>query len=199
MTIYWPLMLVAAVLLWTPAFLPSPMNRRLSQGRRIFPPTVVGMLRAWPNWLDAARAGAGTYLLTGPALTVDPQAAGAEFTALCVRFGVLALGLLIQTVRFKTEVVFLSPIFYLCGLTLVLPGYEVGGFAVFVGWLFAAGGKNPAYQLPAMGVAAAAGGYFLSGLNLPLMMAVALIFLPPVLGQLFRKPLVFVAQQRETA
>ena len=199
MTIHWPLMAVAAVLLCAPSFLPATMNRRLSQGRRLFPPTVVGMLRAWPNWLDVARASAGSYLLTGPAVTVDPLAAGAEFTTFSMRLGVLTFGLLIQTIRPKAEVVFLSPIFFLCGLTLVLPGFAVGGFAVFVGWLFAAGGKNPAYQLPAMGIAAAAGGYFLSGLNLPLMLTVGLIFLPLVLGQLFRKPLVFVSQERQTA
>ena len=67
-----------------------------------------------------------------------------------------------------------------------------GAFAVVVGWLFAIGGKNLSYQLPAMAVALAAAGYVL-GLGPILMLNCALILLPLILGLLFRKKLIFAA------
>jgi hypothetical protein len=85
----------------------------------------------------------------------------------------------------------LAPIFYLCGMTLMFGDILQGAFAVVVGWLFAIGGKNLAYQLPAMAVALAAAGYVL-GLALPLLVLNCLfIFVPLVLSIAFRKRLLF--------
>jgi hypothetical protein len=193
-------MLLALALLWAPSFLPSVLSRRLSQGRRVLPPTVLGMLRAWPNWLDAARAAGGTFVLMGPAITIDPQAAGGGFNALAVRASALGIGLLVATVRPKAGLVLLSPVFYLCGMTAVLPGYFTGGFAVLVGWGFAIGAKNPNYLLPSMGVAVAVAGYFLGGgLSLLWLLNMALIYGPWLLGQFARKPLVVVTSDRQAA
>lgn len=200
MTLHWLWMLPAIVCLWAPSFLPPGLGRRLNQGRRVLRATVGGMLRAWPNWLDAARAAGGTWLLMGPAITIDPHAAGAGFSALALRAVVLGIGVLVATVRPKRGVVLLSPIFYLCGITAVLPGWSVGGFAVLVGWAFALGAKNPGYLLPSMGVAVGAAGYFLGGgLSLVWLLNGALIFGPWLLGQFARRPLVVVTAERQTA
>lgn len=199
MTLRWVILAFSLVLLCAPTVLPAQFRKRLVPGRRSLHATVIGMLRAWPNWLDAARAFLGAYLLTQKAVTLDPADDSAAMTALLLESTILVAGLLIQILRAGGRFALLSPAFYLCGVTLVLPGWFIGAFAVFVGWLFAAGGRNPAYLLPAMCVAAAVGGYILSGINLDLLLCVGLILLPLALGQLFRKPLLSVAIDRSLA
>jgi hypothetical protein len=93
------------------------------------------------------------------------------------------------------KVQILAPIFYLSGLTLVLGGFHQGVFAVVVGWMFAIGGKNLAYQLPAMAVALVAAGSVL-GLGLPLLLNSALILLPLLVAAFSRKRLVFATSKR---
>jgi hypothetical protein len=193
MTLHWATLAFSVVLLCVPTVLPAQFRKRLVPGRRSFHPTVLGMLLAWPNWLDAARAFLGTYLLMEKAIRLAPADDAGAMTALLLKSAILVAGVLIQVLRGGSKFALLSPGFYLCGMTLVLPGMATGTFAVFVGWLFAAAGKNPAYLLPAMCVAAAAGGYLLSGINLYLLLCVGLILLPLVMGQLFRKPLLSVA------
>ena len=77
---------------------------------------------------------------------------------------------------------------------VLLPVYMLflGLFAVGVGWLFAVGGQNLAYQLPAMAVAAAVAGYVL-GPPGPLLLNCALILVPLLLSILFKKRLWFAA------
>ena len=112
-----------------------------------------------------------------------------------LKAAILGIGLLLQVVRVRKKVLFLSPVFYLTGITLVLAGIPTGPFAVFVGWLFAIAGKNPPYQLPVMGIALIVAGYVLGELFKPMFMCnVVLVFSLPVLGFLFQKPLIFVSK-----
>jgi hypothetical protein len=103
-------------------------------------------------------------------------------------------------VRTGREIQLIAPVFYLCGIAVVLPGYLQGGFAAFVGWLFAIGGRRPAYQLPIMAFALAVVGCVLDfTITLPLALAGGLIFLPVLLEFLFQRPLAFVARDRASA
>ena len=141
-------------------------------------------------------------------IQVQPNApSGSELKALVLSGAVLGLVLLVQTVRKDRTVRLLAPVFYLCGVTLMMGGFEShnifqmripiplplsGAFAVMVGWLFAIGGKNLSYQLPAMAVAVAVAGYVL-GPMVPLMLNAGLILFPIVLSLLFKKRLLFAA------
>jgi len=75
-----------------------------------------------------------------------------------------------------------------------LGGYVAGGFAVFVGWLFAVGGRNAAYQLPIMGVALGIAGSLLD-FNFRLVLACGLIFVPLFLSFMAQQQLAFVARE----
>lgn len=199
MTLHWSVLALSVVLLCLPTLLPAQFRKRLVPGRRSHHPTVLGTLLAWPNWMDAARAFLGAYLLMEKAVALEPADHAGAMTALLLKSTILAAGVLIQILRGGSKFALLSPGFYLCGITLVLPGWETGAFAVLVGWLFTAAGKNPAYLLPAMCVAAAVGGYILSGISLYLFLCVGLILLPLVMSQLFRKPLLSVAIDKSVA
>ncbi|MCI0537710.1 MAG: hypothetical protein L0Z50_21050 [Verrucomicrobiales bacterium] len=158
--------------------------------------SIVSLLRPWQNWADLARASLGTLVLTELAFRPDPtKNAGAK--PVLFQAGFLAVALLFQVMRVdrrasrsEQKLQLLAPIFYLCGITLVLSGIS-GIFAACVGWVFAISARNPAYQLPAMGAAVIAGG-FVFGLGLALMSNVALILVPFFEAFVFRKRLVFV-------
>jgi hypothetical protein len=198
MAIHWQWLGLALVLLWVPAVLPSELNRRLANRGRLPQSTVASLVGAWMNWVDLIRAAAGTYLLAEFCFTIDSEVRGAGSRALLFRALILLAGVLIQVVRYKRELVFLTPVFYLCGITLVLPGYDKGGFAVFVGWLFAIMGKNPAFQLPVMAVTLGVAGYVLGGLGAPVFLSIGLILCPLVLNFLFQRPQVFLARAVST-
>lgn len=168
--------------------------RKFLRSRRNVAASVRSLLGIWQNWADLIRAGAGVYLLTQFAVELNPEIKGAGTKALLLEAAILSVVLLFQVVRVGGGVRLVAPIFYLCGFTLALGGYAAGGFAVFTGWLFAIGGRKPAYQLPIMGVALAGGGYLLD-FNLRLVLACGLIFLPLFLAFMARQQLAFVAQE----
>ena len=194
MRIQWALMVLCLILLVPPLPLSASL-RRFLKSRRNPTASLRSLLRTWQNWVDLLRAGAGAYLLTEFVVQMNPEIPESGTKALVLEGAVLGLALLFQTVRLGQGVQLVAPIFYLCGFTVALGGYAAGGFAVFVGWLFTIGGKNPVYQLPIMGVALLAAGYLLD-LNLRLLLACGLIFVPLVLAFLSRRPLSLVAHER---
>jgi hypothetical protein len=187
----WFSLLVALALLLPPIPFPSAFRKTL---RRQKVADAWAVARLWQNWGDLARAALGVYVLMNWAFdTPDPARPGGESLALLAKTGVLGLAILAQTVRVFRSVQLLAPVFYLSGLTCFFGNWIPGLFAVGVGWLFALGGRNLAYQLPAMAIAVLAGGYVL-GAPLPtVVMNGGLILIPPVLAVLFRKRLLFAS------
>jgi hypothetical protein len=199
MIIRWPWFLLALALLGPPPVFSSEIKRVVLSARRNATLKVASLARPWQNWVDLVRASLGTLVLTElaflPGLAKNAEKRLVLFQAAC-----LAVVLLFQVMRVDTKtsrpeqrLQLLAPVFYLCGLTLVLSGLS-GVFAVFVGWMFALSSQNPAYQLPVMGVALMAGGYVF-GLSLAWMSNVALIFIPFFGAFVLRKRLVFVGTE----
>jgi hypothetical protein len=201
MIIRWPWLLFALALLAPPPVLSSELRRVVSSARRSAALRAASLARPWQNWLDLIRAILGTWVLVELAIAPAPGKGGVgQSKILLVQFGILAVALVFQimrldlkTSRSEQKLQLLAPIFYLCGITLVLSGLT-GVFAVFVGWVFAISSKNPAYQLPAMGTALLAGGYVF-GLGLMLAGNLALILVPFFEAFVLRKRLVFVGRE----
>jgi hypothetical protein len=183
MTIDWIALLPAILLLW----FPTPIGRRirwqLHDVRHWFPSNFANTMSTWINWVDLLRALVGAWVVMHTAVRPGPQGNG----AVVLQGSVLGIGVLMQTVRYWKGVVFVSPLFFLSGVTLALPGWEMQAFAVFVGWLFGFAAKNAHYVLPAMMAGLGAGGYLLNGFGLPLFMNIGLIALPLFLSILFLK------------
>jgi hypothetical protein len=193
--IHWLFFLVAIGLLAPPLLIPAPLRKYLAKPRRNEPASVFSLLGLWQNWVDLARAAAGVYVLTELGIEVPSGVEGVATKALILEGCVLIATTVVQTIRSTSTIQFLAPIFYLSGVTLILPGYVPGGFAVFVGWLFALGGGKAIYQLPVMGIALGAVGSLL-GLSLPLILNCGLIYLPLILAFMFRKELFFMMSLR---
>jgi hypothetical protein len=196
MIIRWPTFWLALVLLAPPPLLSSELRRVVTSVRRNAALSVPSLLRPWQNWVDFVRASLGTWFLTKFAILPDPsKEVGPK--ALLLQFALLGTALLLQTTRVdlkaprsEQKLQLMAPIFYLCGMTLLLSGLS-GAFAVFVGWVFAIASKNPSYQLPAMAVGLIAGG-FVFGLGLAVMLNIGLVVLPYFEAFVLRKRLVFM-------
>jgi len=198
MRIQWLYLLLALGLMVPPTPLPADFRKALRRSNVNHPE---GVAWVWQNWWDLVRAALGVYFLMQHAIVGDGQL-GADDKALVLQTVVLGVVLLAQIIRMLHTVQLLAPVFYLCGMTLMLGGFDSsffhiplpisGAFAVGVGWLFAIGGKNLGYQLPAMAVAVAVAGCVL-GPPLPLMVNCGLILFPMLLSVLFKKRLWFAA------
>jgi hypothetical protein len=192
MTIDWFLLCLAVALLFPPLPLSARLRKYVLGLRPKGPPSVGQMLRAWQNWVDFLRAGAGAYLLHEWALRTVPGVEGAEVKKLAVEASLFTISLVLQIVRFEKITQLIGPVFYLSGITLALSGLTIGLFAVCVGWVFYIGGGKPGLLLPTAGVALGAAGYVF-GLDLFLLLNGVLILTPLFLEFLLQKPLLFVA------
>lgn len=195
MTIQWPFFLLAVALLMPPLPLSRELRRYVLKSRRNATTSVKSLAGQWQNWADFFRAAVGVYILTQWAFTVDPEIKGAAMRALVIQGVTLGVVLLVQTIRYTEGIRVIAPIFYLSGMTLILAGLEVGGFAVFVGWLFAIGGNKPVYQMPLMAIGLGGAGYVLGAISLPLILNCGLILVPLVIAFLSRQSMAYVARE----
>jgi hypothetical protein len=194
MSIEWLALAVALVVLFPPLPMSASLRRYVFRSRRNATATVKSLAGQWQNWIDFARAAAGTYILIHYAVTANPEIPGASNKALAMQGSILAAAVLVQGVRVGDDFRIVAPIFYLCGYTLALSGYEAGGFAIFAGFLFAIGAKKPTFELPLMAIALGAVGYVLDDISLHLILNCVLVLFPVVLGFLFRQPMAVVAR-----
>ena len=191
MRIEWTALSLALLLLLPPLPL-SASTKKFLKSRRNATTSIRSVLCVWQNWVDLIRVICGVYLLTEMAIRVIPEIKGAGTRVLLVEAAILGVVLLFQMVRISQGVQFVAPVFYICGIVLVLAGFTIGGFAVFAGWLFVIGCGSTVYQLPVMGLALVAAGVLLD-LNLRMALACGLVFLPLIMSFMFRQELAFVA------
>jgi len=126
---------IALVLLWTPVmlFVRESMRDRLKNPIRNRSATIGRMLLTPLNWIDLARAAGGVWVLRELAITVDPGVTGVATLVLFVQAGVLAIGVLFQTIWHEEELIVLGPLFYIAGATVLLVSWQVGLFSVLLG------------------------------------------------------------------
>jgi hypothetical protein len=157
--------------------------------------TMGGLFRAWQNWIDLIRSSAATYALVHLAIKPDPTDPMSASSIPYLQAGVLGLGLLFQMARFNPELAFYSPIFYLTGLAVQLPGYVPGGFALAFGWALAIGTRQPRFLLPASATMLMLAGYFVDHLTFWLAVTTALLLAPVALAVLFRRRAFFASRE----
>jgi hypothetical protein len=186
--------LPAVALLWLP--LPLGLARQHRYRSQAPLATVFGLFRAWQNWVDLFRAPAGAFLLMALAIETDPHDLQSESVALYIRGGILGVGTLVQMFRFGGEVNIFAPLCYLSGLTLMVPGYLEGAFALLISWAFAVGTGDCRWGLPVMGVSLAAAGTAFDQFNALSWLTCGLVLLPPLIAVLAQKRILFVARER---
>jgi hypothetical protein len=126
---------LALLLLWTPVmlFVRQSMRDRLKNPIRNRSATIGRMILTPLNWVDLARAAGGVWVLRELAITVEPGVTGLGTLVLLIQAGVLAIGVLFQTVWHDEELIILGPVFYIAGATVLLVSWQVGLFSILLG------------------------------------------------------------------
>src|SRR5689334_6811409 len=122
MKTHWLYLALALALMLPPTPYPADFRKALRRSNVSNP---AGVAWVWQNWLDLLRAAVGVFFLNEWASSVvDANKPGSELTELGLKAAVLGVVLLAQTIRVLRTVQLLAPVFYLCGLTLTMGGYQ---------------------------------------------------------------------------
>ena len=158
------------------------------------------------NYLEFLRALAGAYLLwgtdaIGAAISVARQApASASREVLLAIALILAIGTVIQTLRFDGRSRLFPPAFYLTGIAIVLAGWKAAVFAAILAWMVNRSVSSPAGFFAAFAVLLAGFGFVFDGKSLYMFLACALLILPAALSLLSGRPLIAMSRKtREVA
>lgn len=129
----WPL---ALVLLWTPSavMISARMRERLRHPARRRDEGVVSLLRSPLNWIDLLRAAGGAWLVQREVhgYLIGQDDIATVYTV--VQYGVLSIAVLAQVIWIDRPVRVVGPAFFLTGLTFVVCGPTIGGFALLLGF-----------------------------------------------------------------
>jgi hypothetical protein len=214
MTVDLPLLLIGLALLWFPRQwmrlgVTVLSHRRKSSAERNRDPRSdrtpgdprVSFAREFTkgrNYFDLLRGAVGGLAVIG-GLRIPASIALAEtgtrvpaWQLLALKLGIIAIGLLIQTIRReRNHFAFFAPIFYLSGLTVSLCGPWAALFAFVLIWAINPMMTSAQAFLFGYSVAAMAFGLLFKdvGRSLPIA-AFVFLFLPVLLSLLARKPLV---------
>lgn len=149
------------------------------------------------NYVDFLRAMTGGLILVGNAdwglascfSLPDTLAGAADDTfVLQIRIAIVAVGVILQFVRFERRISFYAPLFYFAGLAFALCGPGAGFFAFLLVWTF-----NAALPIPPVGFLTVFAlllwllGMIFRGLTDPYIYAAAVLALLPVVTSLMAR------------
>lgn len=88
------------------------------------------------NWLDFLRALAGGYAVVVMGVDTPPEVLPGDLGLVFpwVQGGILAVAVLLQTLRYEARLAFYPPIFFLGGLVFALVGWKAGLLAFIAVW-----------------------------------------------------------------
>jgi hypothetical protein len=144
-TVHYPYLLLALLLLWTPRnWLRYGAKKKTKPSRRppeaaqerdpldkSIKPLTEGMKSR--NWVDFFRAAVGAYVIVAIAMQ-SPDGRPPSRSVLALQGGLLLVGLLIQMVRFEGRLSLFAPIFFLQGMSVAVVGGVAGMLAMIGSW-----------------------------------------------------------------
>jgi hypothetical protein len=193
------IVILATAILWLP--FPSLTDRFRSRSllAHYSSPEMGRVWKCWQNYIDLLRGAMGAYVVIRMGVNVRANVIGLDPFSASLPTVILGLGVLFQTVRLPAPVLILAPVFYLSGLTLILPGSLEGAFALLFGWAFSFATKDIRHQLPAMGLALLLAGIFNNNLNQSIALNAAFVLAPPLLALLLNRRLIFLTNESRYA
>lgn len=147
MTVHYPYLALALLLLWFPRnwlrlgarVASGGAGRRSSAARAERDPNDRGVkplaeAAKSRNWVDWLRAGVGAYGLTTVALMPPTGTSGVDVTTVACVGAAMTVGMVVQMVRVEGRLSLFAPIFYLQGMTFGVAGGLVGVLAMVGSW-----------------------------------------------------------------
>jgi hypothetical protein len=110
------------------------VREKLRQPARRHESGIVSLLRSGVNWIDLVRGAAGAWLVQHVFRVAHGGQDDLATTFLIAQLATLFIGVVAQTIWIDRSPRILGPAFFLAGLTLVVSGPLVGGFALVLGF-----------------------------------------------------------------
>jgi hypothetical protein len=197
MKINWIFVVASVVLLWFPGPFPATLKNVLRRNPAArWPAHLRGLAALKTNWIDLTRAALGAFLLAH-AVTWNEQNPPDHDTLrwiVVAQGAVLAIGLIVQTIRWVQGVVMVAPLFYLSGLVLAFTDPFIGAVAVAMGWALGISFKKPELVLPFM-VAFLVAGFAVTQWSLIGMVFCAVAAIPLLLMYLSGRSFVYLVKK----
>ena len=189
MTSSWVWPAIAALLLWIPLvstllLLKSGDSRRLSET-----PKAKALVAYWPNWVDLARCVIAMVLVVGwgDALRLEDPASGKLVLGTII--AITIAGLFIQAVLVSTSRTLFVPLPMILASAILVPGWDLGLFAVLVTWGLCAASKKFDLLLPILAGIMMVSGIVLGTNRLDLVAAVLIVGSPQLFAFMFSRHL----------
>ncbi len=192
MEINWTYLVIALLLLWIPAafFYPADSKERFVSNVYGFDYNLFNYIGAWQNWLDGLRAFAGAFCLIHLAIFPDDSVENTEQWMLGLKAAVLGIAVVLQTVHKNRIFFFLTPMFYLWGVTFVLSDWVLAVYAIVAGLCASVMSNSLDLKLWITAGVLAVFGYLLHGINPNVFLNVVLVVIPLALVYSFNSHLV---------
>jgi len=142
---------------------------------------LLSLVRSPLNWVDLARAAAGTWLVQQALQGAIGSGDELAVTFLAVELGIFFAGVSAQTLWLRKPIRVIGPIFFLSGMTLVMSGLA-GVFALVTAFACALMFKRVSAVFVLMPVGLLGFGYLFRELTIPIAFNAVVFGLPPLLS-----------------
>ena len=155
--------------------------RRSGEARKLtWAPTGRALISYWPNWVDLVRCVVAMALLVGWASTVRLEDPKSGKLVLGTIMAITVVAFFIQALLVKSRRSVFAPLPLFLATAMVVPGWDLGVFAVLVSWAFCAAAKKFDLILPILAGILMLGGVVLNTSRLDLVVAVFLVASPQI-------------------
>lgn len=189
MTSSWVWPAIAALLLWIP-LVSTLLLRKSGDSRRLSEtPKAKALVAYWPNWVDLARCVIAMVLVVGwgDALRLEDPASGKLVLGTII--AITIAGLFIQAVLVSTSRTLFVPLPMILASAILVPGWDLGLFAVLVTWGLCAASKKFDLLLPILAGIMMVSGIVLGTNRLDLVAAVLIVGSPQLFAFMFSRHL----------
>lgn len=126
---------IALLALWLPTavVLTRPAREKIRQASRRQDDGLLSLLRSPYSWIDLIRSAGGAWLAKESVFHFSAGQDDLALVFLAAQALLFLVAVLAQTLWLGSPVRFIGPLFFLLGLTLVVSGPKVGGFALALG------------------------------------------------------------------
>jgi len=117
----------------TAVVLPTSTRERIRRAARRQDDGLLSLLRSPFNWIDLLRGAGGAWLTKSTVFHFSSGQDDLALVFLVAQSLIYLVAVLAQTLWLGSPLRFIGPLFFLTGLTLVVAGVQVGGFALALG------------------------------------------------------------------
>jgi len=185
-----------ALCLPTAVVLPGSTRERIRRAVRRQDDGLLSLLRSPFNWIDLLRGAGGAWLAKSTVFHFSSGQDEMAMVFLAAQSLIYLVAVLAQTLWLGSPLRFIGPLFFLIGLTLVIAGVQVGGFAVALGLTCALMMRRLSLVFLFVPVFLAVFGKLFGQLGLSLIVNAAIFVLPLALAFSFGVRLSYIRRPR---